>query len=211
MQARSKLGQPHHRHRCHPVQTGRTSGQGQLPLVAPAHTRRKPEPGPGSTQLTPISLSERRLEALRASKIDPRKYETIETLDRLKHWIARAHETGVLAIKTETSSLDPMQTGLCGMALAVSPNEAAYLPLGHREASEGEASGLFAAKLCNGQIAERDAHATLKSVFEDQSIVKVGHDVKRDWLVLAGRGTPPRNHRRYDAHVICARRGQRLT
>ena len=55
-----------------------------------------------------------------------------------------------------------MQTGLCGMALAVSPNEAAYLPLGHREASEGEASGLFAAKLCNGQIAERDAHATLK-------------------------------------------------
>ncbi|MGB9271936.1 MAG: DNA polymerase I [Pseudolabrys sp.] len=171
------------------AQTGRTSGQGQLPLVAPAHTRRKPAPGPGSAQLTPISLSERRLEALRASKIDPGKYETIETLDRLKHWIARAHETGVLAIKTETSSLDPMQTGLCGMALAVSPNEAAYLPLGHREASEGEASGLFAAKLCNGQIAERDAHATLKSVFEDQSIVKVGHDVKRDWLVLAGRGT----------------------
>ncbi len=125
---------------------------------------------------------------MRASKIDPAKYETIETLDRLKHWIARAHDTGVLAIKTETSSLDPMQTALCGVALAVAPNEAAYLPLGHREASEGETSGLFAAKLCNGQIAERDALEALKPVFEDQSIVKVGHDVKRDWLVLACRG-----------------------
>ena len=50
-----------------------------------------------------------------------------------------------------------MQTTLCGIALAVAPNEAAYLPLGHREASEGETSGLFAAKLCTGQIAERDA------------------------------------------------------
>ena len=138
--------------------------------------------------LTPISLSERRLEILRASKIEPAKYETIETIDRLQHWIARAHDTGVLAIKTETSSLDPMQTGLCGVALAVAPNEAAYLPLGHREASEGETSGLFAAKLCTGQISERDALEALKPVFEDQSIVKVGHDVKRDWLVLACRG-----------------------
>jgi len=168
------------------VQAGRTSGQGQLPLVAPA-TRSKAGAASDSAQ-TPISLSERRIEALRTSKIEPAKYETIETLDRLKHWIVRAHDTGVFAIKTETTSLDPMQTALCGIALAVAPNEAAYLPLGHREASEGETSGLFAAKLCSGQISERDALEALKPVFEDQSIIKVGHDVKRDWLVLACRG-----------------------
>src|SRR5215468_4997630 len=170
------------------VQAGRTSGQGQLPLVAPTAARSKASTGTDSAQLTPISLSERRLEALRASKIEPTKYETIETLDRLKHWIARAHDTGIFAIKTETTSLDPMQTALCGIALAVAPNEAAYLPLGHREASEGETSGLFAAKLCSGQIPERDALEALKPIFEDQSIIKVGHDVKRDWLVLACRG-----------------------
>jgi DNA polymerase-1 len=133
-------------------------------------------------------LSERRLEVLRASKFDPAKYETIGSLERLAHWIARAHDTGVLALKTETTSLDPMQTTLCGIALAVAPNEAAYLPLGHRDASEGEASGLFAAKLCTGQIAERDALGPLKSILEDASVVKVGHDVKRDRLVLACRG-----------------------
>src|SRR5262249_34741712 len=100
------------------VQTGRTGGQGQLPLVAPAATTSKASAASDSAQ-TPISLSERRIEALRTSKIEPTKYETIETLDRLKHWIARAHDTGVFAIKTETTSLDPMQTALCGIALAV--------------------------------------------------------------------------------------------
>jgi DNA polymerase I len=170
------------------VQSGRTSGQGQLPLVAPAPRKSAPSASPDAVRLTPISLSDRRIEALRASKIDPARYETIGSPERLAYWIARAQDTGVLALKTETVSLDPIQTALCGIALAVAPNEAAYLPLGHREASEGETSGLFAAKLCAGQISERDALAALKSILEDASIVKVGHDVKRDWLVLACRG-----------------------
>src|SRR5690349_4248498 len=168
-----------------PVPSSRTAGQGQRPLDV--STPRKTA-GPGTPALTPISLAERRLASLRETKLDVAKYETIETLDRLQHWIARAHETGVLALKTETSSLDPMQTALCGVAIAVAPNDAAYLPLGHREASEGETSGLFAAKLCAGQISERQALDALKPVLEDECIVKVGHDIKRDWLVLACRG-----------------------
>ena len=168
-----------------PAPSSRTAGQGQLPLDV--STPRKTA-GPSTPALTPISLAERRLASLRQVKLDATKYETIETLDRLQHWIARAHETGVLALKAETSSLDPMQTALCGLAIAVAPNEAAYLPLGHREASEGETSGLFAAKLCAGQIPERQALDALKPVLEDECIVKVGHDIKRDWLVLACRG-----------------------
>ena len=107
---------------------------------------------------------------------------------RCKAFIARAYDTGVLALKTETNTLDPLQASLCGLALAVAPNEAAYLPLGHRDASDSEASGLFAAKLCQGQIAEAEALAALKAVLEDDSITKIGHDIKRDWLVLARRG-----------------------
>src|SRR5215472_5432713 len=170
-----------------PAASGRTSGQGQLPLGAPP-PKAAAGASPGSPGLTPISLAQRRLEALRATKLDTTKYETIAKLDRLQHWIARAYETGVLALKTETSSLDPMQTALCGLALAVAPNEAAYLPLGHREANEGETSELFASKLSAGQVTERQALDALKPVLEDESIVKIGHDVKRDWLVLACRG-----------------------
>ena len=165
-----------------PASAGR---QGQLPLLAP-ETGRKPV---GAAEVfTPDTLVARRIEALRAAKIDPAKYAIIDTLAGLQKWIDRAYETGLLALKTETASLDPMQTALCGLALAVAPNEAAYLPLGHREASEGETSGLFAARLCDGQLPEKAALDALKRILEDASVTKIGHDVKRDWLVLACRG-----------------------
>ncbi|HEY5279551.1 MAG TPA: DNA polymerase I, partial [Pseudolabrys sp.] len=168
--------------------SGRGGGQGQLALDAPApRTTQIGAPGP-TEALTPISLAAKRIEALRGAKFDAAKYTTIDTLDALKQWIARAQDTGVLAIKTETNSLDPMQAALCGIALAVAPNEAGYLPLGHREASDSEASGLFAAKLCAGQVPEREAIQALKAVLEDNCVTKIGHDVKRDFLVLATRG-----------------------
>jgi DNA polymerase-1 len=171
-----------------PAPTGRGSGQGQLALDAPApRTVQHGAPGPTEV-LTPVSLAAKRIEALRGARFDEAKYTTIGTLDELKRWIARAHDAGVLAIKTETNTLDPMQASLCGIALTVGPNEAAYLPLGHREASDGETSGLFAARLCSGQVPEREAIEALKPVLEDNCITKIGHDVKRDWLVLAMRG-----------------------
>ncbi|MDO9411636.1 MAG: DNA polymerase I, partial [Pseudolabrys sp.] len=145
-------------------------------------------PATEQAALSPISLAERRLAGLRTATLDAAKYKIIDTPAALKAFIARAYDTGVLAIKTETNTLDPLQASLCGLALAVAPNEAAYLPLGHRDASDSEASGLFAAKLCQGQIAEADALAALKAVLEDDGITKVGHDIKRDWLVLAKRG-----------------------
>ena len=48
-------------------------------------------------------------------------------------WIARAREKGTVCVDTETTSLDPMQAGLCGVSLAVAPGEACYIPCGHRK------------------------------------------------------------------------------
>ena len=118
----------------------------------------------------------------------PRYTATIASLAELKRWIARATETGVLAIKTETNTLDPMQASLCGLGLAVSPNEAVYVPLGHRDASDDEASGLFAAKLSAGQIGEREALDALKPLLEDSCVVKIGQTSSATALVLACRG-----------------------
>jgi len=171
-----------------PAPSGRSGGQGQLALDSPTpRTTQIGAPGPAET-LTPISLAAKRIEALRGAQFDAAKYQVIDTLDALNKWIARAYDTGVLALKTETNTLDPMQAALCGLAIAVAPNEAAYVPLGHRDASDSEASGLFAAKLCEGQIPERAALDALKAILEDSAVTKIGHDVKRDWLVLACRG-----------------------
>ena len=63
--------------------------------------------------------------------IDYSAYETVTTLKRLDQWIARANETGTVCVDTETTSLDAMQAGLCGVSLALAPNEACYVPCGH--------------------------------------------------------------------------------
>ncbi len=136
--------------------------------------------------LTPISLAAARAEAARKQKIDRSKYECVRTLDRLKAWIARAHETGVVAVDTETTSLDAMQAGLCGFSLRVAPNEACYVPLAHRKNGGGE--GLFDAGLEANQIEEEAALKVLKPLLEDGSILKIAQNMKYDWLVFAQRG-----------------------
>jgi DNA polymerase I len=136
--------------------------------------------------LVPISLVAARLEAARKQKIDRSKYECVRTLDRLKAWIARAHEVGVVAIDTETTSLDAMQAGLCGFSLAVAPNEACYVPLAHKK--DGGGDGLFDAGLAADQIEEKDALKALKPLLEDKAVLKVGQNLKYDWLVFAQHG-----------------------
>ena len=151
--------------------------------AAPAKPTAKSE---ANGALTPISLAAARAEAARKQKIDRSKYECVRTLDRLKAWIARAYDLGVVAVDTETTSLDPMQAGLCGFSLAVAPNEACYVPIGHQK--EGGGDGLFAAGLAPDQIPEADALAALKPLLEDRSILKVAQNMKYDWLVFAQRG-----------------------
>jgi DNA polymerase I len=165
-------------------------GGGSSDLFAPPSPT-LPHMGGGSASvapgtLTPISLAAARANAARNSKIDRSKYECVRTLARLKAWIKRAHEIGVIAVDTETTSLDPMQAQLCGFSLALSPNEACYVPIGHLK--EGGGDGLFAAGLAPDQIAEADALGLLKPLLEDSSVLKVGQNLKYDWLVFAQRG-----------------------
>ena len=109
-------------------------------------------------------------------------------LDRLKEWIARAHELGVVAVDTETTSLDPMQAELVGISLALAPNEACYVPLAHRQGGDGQSTGLFAGDRAPDQIAEKAALAALKPMLEDASVLKIGQNLKYDWLIFAQRG-----------------------
>jgi DNA polymerase-1 len=155
-------------------------------LFAPPPQAKPSGKGGTDSPLTPISLAAARAEAARNQKIDRSKYECVRTLPRLKEWIARAHETGVVAVDTETTSLDAMQAGLCGFSLSVAPNEACYVPLAHKK--DGGGDGLFDAGLAADQIKEEDALAALKPLLEDNSILKIAQNMKYDWLVFAQRG-----------------------
>jgi DNA polymerase-1 len=100
-----------------------------------------PERIAGSNEVfAPIDLAAKHAEQLRNATFDSAKYQTINSLQQLEQWIARAYDTGTLAIKLETNDIDPMRGALCGIALAVGANEACYVPLGHRQAEDGEAA-----------------------------------------------------------------------
>ncbi|MGH6912722.1 MAG: DNA polymerase I, partial [Geminicoccales bacterium] len=112
-------------------------------------------------------------------------YELVQTTEALMAWIAAAHREGVVAVDTETTSLDAMRAHLCGISLSVEPGRACYIPLGHRgETPDGELalSGAAAAPL---QIPLAEALALLKPLLEDPAVLKVGQNIKYDMLVLS--------------------------
>ena len=117
----------------------------------------------------------------------------MQDLDRLKAWVARATDIGVVAINAETVGEDPMQAFLCGLALAVAPNEACYVPLAHRKAGNGD-GGLFSEGFAPGQISEADALAALKPLLENPGVLKIGQNLKFEWQIFAVRGIEMRAH-----------------
>ncbi len=116
--------------------------------------------------------------------IDHNAYETVTTLERLEQWIARSRETAVVCVDTETTSLDAMQAGLCGVSLALTPGEACYIPCGH-VARDGLAfdGGEKIVQLNEGDVLKR-----LKPLLEDDTVLKIGQNLKYDYLIFRQRG-----------------------
>jgi DNA polymerase I len=60
------------------------------------------------------------------------KYDTVLDLGRVRH-LAGPHEQAaeLVALDTETTSLDAMRAEIVGISFSVTPGEAAYIPLAH--------------------------------------------------------------------------------
>ncbi|MFM1885925.1 MAG: hypothetical protein RL026_1082 [Pseudomonadota bacterium] len=113
----------------------------------------------------------------------PRVYETISTAAQLDAWLARLQAAPLVALDTETTSLDYLQARIVGLSFAVAPGEAAYLPLAHRYAGAPE------------QLDLDTTLARLKPWLEDADRPKVGHHLKYDTHVLANHGITLRGQR----------------
>lgn len=122
--------------------------------------------------------------ALKAIPVDYVKYETVTTLARLEHWVARAFAQGYVCVDTESDSLDAMQANLVGVSMALKPGEACYIPLTHR----GEGDGLFSNGVLEGQIDKAKALEILKPLFESPHVLKIGQNLKYDMLLLKQLG-----------------------
>jgi DNA polymerase-1 len=105
-------------------------------------------------------------------------YRALLTRDELSAFVERARAGQKLAIELHATSRDAMRASICGLALAVTPGEAVYVPLGHRYLG------------APAQVTEADALAILGPILADPAIAKVGHDLKFAEVLLLRRGLP---------------------
>lgn len=118
-------------------------------------------------------------------KIDRSAYETVQTLARLEEWVARAMAARLVAVDTETTSLDAMRAELVGVSLALGPNDACYIPLAHHNIGGG-GDDMFAQK--PAQVPLDAALAALKPLLEADSVIKVFQNGKYDLNLFARSG-----------------------
>jgi DNA polymerase-1 len=113
------------------------------------------------------------------------KYTLITDIKTLEKWISDAHETGHLAIDTETTHLTPAMAKLVGISICSTIGKAAYIPLGHVPEEIdllGESKGDIT------QIPFDEAIKALKPILEDPSVLKIGQNIKYDWQMLKKHG-----------------------
>ena len=109
--------------------------------------------------------------------IDRAAYETVTTTEQLDDWIARAFAKRLVAVDTETDSLDAIKANLVGISLALGPNEACYIPLAHG------GGDLLSDK--PDQIAVKTALDVLEPLLSAPDVLKVFQNGKYDLNVLA--------------------------
>ncbi|TMO58451.1 DNA polymerase I [Pseudoalteromonas phenolica] len=110
-----------------------------------------------------------------AKKIEAH-YETILTEAQLTAWAEKLKSAELIAFDTETTSLDYMQADLVGMSFAVTEGEAAYLPMAHDYMGAPE------------QLSKEFVFEVLGPILADDSVKKVGQNLKYDKSVLARAG-----------------------
>jgi DNA polymerase-1 len=113
-------------------------------------------------------------------KIDRSLYETVTTEEALDRWIFDANARGLVAFDTETDARDCVSATLVGISLATDCNKACYIPLEHG------GDDMFAER--PDQLPSALVLAKLKPLLEDPAVLKIGHNLKFDWVVLNRRG-----------------------
>ncbi|NRD72044.1 DNA polymerase I [Shewanella sp. VB17] len=104
------------------------------------------------------------------------EYETILTHEALDKWINILSEAELIAIDTETTSLNYMVANLVGISFATEPGKAAYLPLAHDYLDAPE------------QLDFTEAISKLKPLLENPKLKKVGQNLKYDISIFANVG-----------------------
>jgi len=106
---------------------------------------------------------------IQSPRINVKDYESITNEKVLDKWIEILNEQSVIAVDTETSSLNPLEADLVGVSFSYAPNKACYIPLVHKNI-KGLKKEIVLKKI--------------KPILVDPSIKKVGQNIKFDFIIL---------------------------
>ncbi|MDM7950217.1 DNA polymerase I [Hydrogenophaga sp.] len=109
-------------------------------------------------------------------------YDTVLTWDVFDAWLQRVMAAELVAVDTETTSLDEMVAQIVGISFSVKPGEAAYIPLAH------------AGPDAPAQLPMDEVLARLKPWLENPAHLKLGQHVKYDRHVFANHGIEVRGY-----------------
>ena len=101
--------------------------------------------------------------------INTKSYKTISKKDQLDELVKKLNESSIIAVDTETSSLNPQDADLVGVSVCYEPNNAFYIPVGHKEKTE---------------LKKDIVLKKLKPILEDASIKKIGQNIKYDFIIF---------------------------
>ena len=103
-------------------------------------------------------------------------YETVQEWTDLDRWLDKIQQAELVALDTETTSLDPMRARLVGISLSTEPGVACYIPVGHRGPDRPT-------QLPKNEVLER-----LRPWLENPNAPKLLHNAKYDAHVLLNEG-----------------------
>ena len=144
-----------------------------------------------------VTQAAEKTENIAKVEIDRSKYETVTTETQLTKWIKKIQAEKLVAVDTETNTLDVMSAELVGISFGLASGEACYIPLTHKEeVSEQAGQGDLFAKnttmvgyeLVKNQLDLTACLAQLKPILEDEQFKKIGQNIKYDLTVFANHG-----------------------
>ncbi|MCB8746742.1 DNA polymerase I [Rhodoferax sp. U2-2l] len=151
------------------VGSAKRSADGSDPISARSPTKERdlfddPEPAP------PADTTQA------ANPATPLRYDTILTWEAFDAWFTKLQAADLVAIDTETTSIDEMRAQIVGISFSVTPGEAAYIPLAHAYPD------------APAQLPLNEVLAKLQPWLEDASRHKLGQHIKYDRHVFANHG-----------------------
>ena len=103
--------------------------------------------------------------------LEPPAY--IDTTEHLTHWVKRLDDQELIAVDTETSSLNPLEAKLIGISLCSKEGISYYVSMAHNSGKN---------------VSLEKSLKKLKIILEDKSIKKIGQNIKYDIMVLKKYG-----------------------